>query len=139
MKANHILSVINAAVQNGFEFNPTDTVEEIWQQAEENILENEPNGHIFIQCDLSGHGTSQYYLFIDADGTEHDSTGEIFNFPKAKKEDEIYFEKNGEKFAPVNWFEIPDECDGHCKDFVFVFDRVVCSDGAVAYLYDHMA
>lgn len=139
MKANHILAVINAAAQNGFEFDPSDTMEEIWQQAEETLLENEPMGHQFIQCVLSGHGMSQSYTFIDEDGTDITMSGEIFTFHKAKEEDDVYFEKKGDEFIPVNWFDIPDEYDSNRKNFVFVFDKVVCSDGTIAYLYDHMA
>ena len=139
MKTNHILSVINAAVQNGFEFDPSDSMEEIWQQAEETLLENEPMGHQFIQCDLHGHGMSQGYTFIDEDGTGSIMSGEIFTFPKAKEEDGVYFEKTGDDFKAVNWFDIPDEYDENRKNFIFVYDKVVCSDGIIAYLYDHMA
>lgn len=137
MKAKHILAIINAATQDGFEFDPSDTMEEIWQQAEDYLLENEPYGHLFVQCDLSGHGMSQYYCFVDIDGHSSEVSGEIFDFPKAKKEDEIYFRKDGEKFIPVNWFEIPR--DENRKDFIFVYDKVVCADGKIAYLYDNFA
>lgn len=136
MKAKHILSIINSAVKNDFEFDPSDTIEEIWQQAEDYLLENEPEGHLFVQCDLRGHVMSQYYCFVDKDGHSSEVSGEIFDFPKAKKEDEIYFRKDGEKFIPVNWFEIPD--DEGCKSFVFVYDKVVCCDGVIAYLYDSL-
>ncbi len=139
MKTNHILSIINAAVQNGFEFDPSDSMEEIWQQAEETLLENEPMGHQFIQCDLNIHGMNQSYTFIDEDGTGGTMSGEIFTFPKAKEEDDVYFEKKGNDFTAVNWFDIPNEHDENRKNFVFVYDKVVCSDGTIAYLYDYMA
>lgn len=137
MKTKHILSVINAAVANGFELDPADSLEDIWQQAEETMLENEPNGRVFVQCALGGHGMSQNYTFTDDDGYSVGMTGEIFDFPKAKADDEVYFRKEGGAFTPVAWYEIPDGEER--KDYVFVFDKQVRSDGAVAYLYDHLA
>ena len=139
METKHILSVINAAVNNGFEFDITDSMEEIWHQAEEVLLENEPEGHRFVHCHLGGHGMSQYYNFVEADGTEHDCTGDIFDFPKLKTDDEVYFKKDGETFTPCNWFDVPNDDDKDYANYVFVFDKVVCADGSVAYLYDHMA
>lgn len=131
-----MLSVIKSAVENGFEFDPTDTFEEVWEQAEDWLRENEPNGHQFIQCDFHAHGMSQNYLFIDEDGYETDMTGEIFDFPKARAEKEVYFKKDGDTFTPVNWFDIPDESEEGREDYVFVYDYIVCHDGIIAYLYD---
>ena len=135
MKAKHLLAIINAAVQDGFEFDTTDSMEEVWQQAEDYLLENEPYGHLFVQCDLSGHGMSQGYTFVDVDGYDITSSGEIFDFGHANKEDEVYFRMKGNDFEPVNWFEIPD--DENRRDFIFVYDKVVCADGKIAYLYDN--
>lgn len=137
MKAKHILAIINAAVQDGFEFDLSDSMEEVGIQAEDYLLENEPYGHLFVQCDLSGHGMSQGYTFVDVDGYDITSSGEIFDFSHAKKDDEVYFQKRGNDFEPVNWFEIPD--DENRKDFIFVYDKVVCADGKIAYLYDNFA
>lgn len=137
MKTKHILAIINAAVQDGFEFDTTDSMEEVWQQAEDYLLENEPYGHLFVQCDLSGHGMSQGYTFVDVDGYAITSSGEIFDFGHANKDDEVYFRMKGNDFEPVNWFEIPD--DESRRDFIFVYDKVVCADGKIAYLYDKFA
>lgn len=139
MKAKHILAIINAATQDGFEFDPSDTMEEIWQQAEDYLLENEPYGHLFVQCDLSCHGMSQGYTFVDVDGYGITSSGEIFDFGHAKKDDEVYFQMKGNDFEPVNWFDIPAPEDERRRDFVFVYDKVVCADGKIAYLYDNFA
>lgn len=137
MKTKHILSIINAAVQDGFEFDPSDSMEDVSIQAEDYLLENEPYGHLFVQCELSGHGMSQGYTFIDEDGYDITSSGEIFDFRHAKKDDEVYFQMKGNDFDPVSWFEIPD--DESRRDFVFVYDKVVCADGKIAYLYDNFA
>ena len=137
MKTKHILSIINAAVQDGFEFDPSDSMEDVSIQAEDYLLENEPYGHLFVQCDLSGHGMSQGYTCVDEDGYDITSSGEIFDFRHAKKDDEVYFQMKGNDFEPVDWFEIPD--DESRRDFVFVYDKVVCADGKIAYLYDNFA
>lgn len=139
MKAKHILAIINAAVQDGFEFDLSDSMEEVGIQAEDYLLENEPYGHLFVQCDLSGHSMSQGYTFVDEDGYGMTSSGEIFDFGHYKKDDEVYFHMQGNDFVPVNWFDIPAPEDDRRRDFVFVYDKVVCADGKIAYLYDHLA
>jgi len=133
----HILSVINIAVNNGLEIDITDSIEDIFQQAEEELLENEPEGSEMIHCILNEHGMNQYYNFVEADGTEHDCNGEIFDFPKAKAEDDVYYKKEGDAYTPCNWFDIPDGEER--KNYIFVYDKVVCSNGVVAHLYDYMA
>ena len=137
MKTNHMVSVIAAAVQGGFEFDPTETVEDVWMSAENFLLETESCGINFIHCTLEGHGMSQSYSFVDEDGTGEVMSGEIFTFPKAKASDNVYFKIEDDKITSVAWHDIPDG-EGREK-YAFVFAREVSVDGKVAYLYDWMA
>lgn len=140
MKGNYYLEVIRAAiVYNGFEFNPEDSVMDIFQRAYDNLMDK-PAGKTFIRTDLNGHGMSQSYTFYDSD-TEFSNliSGDIFDFNwHYKAKDEVLFrEKGNGEFEPVDWFEIPMDGEPDRDKYVFVFDKQILSDGNIAYLYDH--
>lgn len=141
MKKNYFLGVLNAAVNDGFEFDMTDSMEDVVMQAEEYLFENEPYGHVFENVGMNGHGMSQNYCWVD-DESDHtiQMSGEIFDFADYKAEQDIYFrlEENGD-FTHVNWFEIPNEFEKEeRKKYVYVFDKQVKANGKIAWLYDYM-
>lgn len=143
MKAkNYQLAVITAAVNAGFEFDMDDSMADVEMQAQDYLLENEPYGHVFEHIELSGHGMSQNYSWADEDSDySTQMSGEIFGFGENRAEDEVYFhrEENG-TFTPVNWFDIPNEFEKEeRRQYIFVFDKQVRSDGKIAWLYDYMA
>lgn len=142
-KKNYFIGVLSAAVEDGFEFNMTDSMEDVVMAAEDYLQENEPYGHVFEQVGLSGHGMSQNYSWVDDEsGKEVQMSGEIFTFPQSKADKEVYFHHDQEKdeFTAVNWFDIPDEYHKEeRKHYIFVFDKQVRSDGKIAWLYDGMA
>lgn len=134
-KFTTFVNVVRTAIENGFEVDFNDDMEQILVDAEEFILENcKVEGRVF--CELHTHGTSQYYNFIDEDGSERNCSGEIFDFLKYKEKDEVYFriEENG-NFTPVNWFDIPNEGEER-ENYVFVYDRIVDCKGKLIELYD---
>ena len=139
----YLISVINAAVNEGFEYDPEDSVIEVAQQAEDELRESEPYGVEYEHCPLEGHGMSQCYTWQDDQtGMEKTMTGEIFTFPKAKADEGVYFHKRPDMildFQPVNYFDIPDKGDPSRKEYVFVYAHEVKGNGMVAYLYDTMA
>ena len=140
-KKYYFISVLAAAVNDGFEPEMDETLEDVVIKAEDYLLENEPYGHVFEQVDLSGHGMSQNYVWVDEEtGKEVQTSGEIFDFGHCKAEDDIYFRKEDDgKMTPVSWYEIPDEYHmDERKRYIFVFDRQVRSDGKIAWLYDYM-
>lgn len=129
--------VVERAMQEGFEVNEHDELDTILCDAENHIFNN-CGVDTMEQCDLSTDGRSQYYYFIDKDGSEHNSTGEIFDFAKYKAEKEVYFKRdeNG-KFTPVSWFDIPMAGEDGRDDYVFVFDTIIDCEGQVVALYDY--
>lgn len=141
-KKNYFISVLAAAVNDGFEPEMDETLEDVVMKAEEYLLENEPYGHVFEQVDFSGHDMSQNYAWADEE-TDYSTqvSGEIFTFGHNKAEDEVYFRHDWEKdeFVAVNWYDIPNEFEREeRKKYVFVFDKQVRSDGKIAWLYDCM-
>jgi hypothetical protein len=126
--------VVKNAISEGFEVNEHQDLETILCDAE-NHLFSKCKHQKFEHCTLNSDGSSQYYYFIDKDGNEFNSTGEIFDFGKYKAEKEIYFKFEDGKFIPVNWFDIPMEGEER-SDYVFVFDTIIDCDGEIVALYD---
>ena len=138
-KKNYFLNIIQAAVANNdFEFDPEDSIIDVFTAAEESLLEN-PVGKKFVRTELNGHGMSQSYTFWDEDSDYHTTmSGEIFDFGHYKAESEVYFREVGDdEFEPVSWFEIPSPGEPGRDKYIFVFDVEVLSDGRIAYLYDY--
>lgn len=140
-KKNYFISVLAAAVNEGFEPEMDETLEDVVMKAEEYLLENEPYGHEFENIDFSGHGMQQNYSWAD-DETDYTTqvSGEIFTFGHSKAEDEVYFRKEDDgTMVAVNWYDIPNEFEREeRKKYIFVFDKQVRSDGKIAWLYDYM-
>ena len=141
MKKNYFISVLAAAVNDGFEPEMDETLEDVVMKAEDYLLENEPYGHEFEQVDMDGHGMSQNYSWAD-DESDYTTqvSGEIFTFGHNKAEDDVYFRKEDDgTMVAVNWYDIPNEFEREeRKRYIFVFDKQVRSDGKIAWLYDYM-
>lgn len=129
--------VVERAFEEGFEIDEHEEIETILCDAENFIFET-CAVDTMEQCNLSSDGRSQYYYFIDNDGSEHNSTGEIFDFGKYKADKNVYFkrEENGE-FTPVSWFDIPMDGEDGRDDYIFVFDMIIDCEGKVVALYDY--
>ena len=139
MKQNYYLAVIQAAVvNNDFEFDADSSISEVFQEAEDCLLEN-PTGRDFVRTELFGHGASQGYTFTDdATGFEKTVNGEIFDFGKSKADAEVYFRIDGKGgLDAVNWFDVPAEGDVERRQYIYVFARELKSNGRVAMLYDY--
>lgn len=141
MNPNYLINVIQAAVKDGMELDPETTIAEAWQQAEDYLLENEPYGIWYEHHNLEGHGMAQSYTWHDeASGAVKTMTGEIFNFPKAKKEDRVYFKRTPmgeEPYEAVSWYDIPEKENWQLSDcYIAVYAKEVRSDGKVIYIYD---
>lgn len=138
---NYFISVLAAAVNDGFEPEMDETLEDVVMKAEDYLLENEPYGHVFENIDFSGHDLHQNYSWADDDsGYQTQVSGEIFTFGHNKAEDEVYFRKEDDgTMVAVNWYDIPNEFEREeRKKYIFVFDKQVRSDGKIAWLYDYM-
>lgn len=138
-KKNYLLGVIQSAVvNNDFDFNPDDSIIDVFTAAEENLLDS-PVGIKFVRTELDGHGMSQSYTFWDEDSDYHTTmSGEIFDFGHYKAESDVYFRKVGDgKFKHVDWLEVPSPGEADRDKYIFVFDKKVLSDGRIAYLYDY--
>lgn len=132
----YLTAILAAAVENGFEFDTADTIEEVQVNAENYILENEPCGSEFVECELSTSGYSQSYSFVDECGMCRVCSGDIFDFSHHySKDSDILFRKDKDHFEAVAWYDIPDGEDR--ENYIFVYDKVVMSNGKVALLYDH--
>ena len=138
MKTNdYHLSIILAAVNAGFDYDPEDSLLDIFSQADDFILENEPYGTEFVHTDFDSHGNNQSYTFLDEEsGYTQDVTGEIFDF--SYRSDDSYFRRNPDgTLTSVEWYDVP--LDGQeRKDYAFVFARHSLSNGKVALLYDYL-
>lgn len=128
----HRINLLNAAIDLGFE---PDENKELWQIFEDAMDYIEENGEaVFTQCDFSCRG--QYYTFCDIDGYCNDCTGDIFDFSaRYEARHGKYFQMKDGEWVPVDWFDINDD---NRRDTIFVFDKVPCSDGTVAWLYDYL-
>lgn len=131
------MMLLQSAMEQGFELEMNETIEQNMLLAEEYLLENVEAD--FEQCELTTSGYSQNYYFCDEFGKDAEVSGDIFDFAKYKADSEVYYhiENNGE-FKPVNWFEIPMEGEKR-KEYIFVFDKFVSANGKVYKLYDHLA
>ena len=139
MKKNYYLAVIQAAVvNNDFEFDAEDSIMQVFGQAEDSLRED-PIGVDFVRTELSGHGMSQAYTFYDdATGFTNTTSGEIFDWGHYRADNETYFKADGKGgFDAVNWFDIPEEGNPERRNYIYVFDREVQSNGRLAYLYDY--
>lgn len=146
-KKNYQLEIIQQAiVTNDFKFDPEESITEVFQQAYDSLVEN-PVGHVFVCAELRGHGMRQGYTFCD-DATDYANTvsGEIFDFGHYGKDNGVYFHQRRfrgnsiqteEDFEPVAWYDIPNEGDEKRKEYIFVFDTQLMSDGKLAMLYDY--
>lgn len=139
-KKNYQLSVITAATEAGFTFDMDDTMQEIWDAADNFLSEKEPYGHVFEQVDLNGPDYSQHYSWAD-DESDYttDAGGEIITTNGQYTADEkVYYHREEDgTFTPVNWFDLPDEGDEKRREYIFVFAYHVKANGKVAYLYDY--
>ena len=129
--------VVSRAISEGYEVDEHEELENILFDAENYIFAN-CNPDTMEQCNLQSNGRSQYYYFIDKDGSEHNSTGDIFDFPRYKTEKEVYFKREEDgKFTPVDWFDIPMDGEDGRSDYLFVFDTIIDCEGNIVALYDY--
>lgn len=130
------MMLLQSAMEQGFELEMNETIEQNMLLAEEYLLEYVEAD--FKHCELTG-GYSQGYYFCDEFGKDTQVSGEIFDFGRYKAESGVYYhiESDGE-FKPVDWFEIPMEGKER-KEYIFVFDKFVSANGKVYKLYDHLA
>ena len=134
-KLQHILMLISSAVKLGFEFDETDSMEEIYINAQDYIVENGEEEMTWNEFDRAG----QSYNFCDADGFMYNASGEIFDFGyHYKASDCKLFRREGDNFVAVNWYDVPTEGKER-ENYLFVYDRVACADGKVAALFDYFA
>ena len=134
---NYFLGIINAAVSQGFEFDPEDSFMEIYEQACNELMEYESCGSEFVQADLDSYGNTQAYTFIDPD-TGHNETvsGEIFDF--TTKSDAVYYRREEDgSFTPLKWFEVPAQGEDR-SNYIFVYAKEILSNGKIAYMYDYL-
>ena len=146
-KVNAMLSIIQAAARQGMEIEKEDTIEEAYFKADDYLKENPVSIH-FEHCELSGSWGNQSFSWADGNDISTQMWGEIFDWGDYKSDRRVYFHKEkwiaetrepAENFKAVNWFDIPDDGDEKRKDYVFVFESMVCADGSLAMLYDYMA
>ena len=136
-EVKYFTAILNIAAENGFEFDTADTIEEVQVNAENYILENEPCGSEFVECELSTSGYNQSYSFVDECGMSRVCSGDIFDFSHHySKDSDILFRKDNDHFEAVAWFDLPDGGEER-ENYIFVYDKVVMSNGKVALLYDH--
>ena len=101
------MMLLQSAMEQGFELEMAETIEQNMLLAEEYLLENVEAD--FEYCEFTG-GYSQGYYFCDEFGKDTQVSGEIFDFGKDKAESEVYYHiENDGEFKPVDWFEIPME------------------------------
>lgn len=131
------MMLLQSAMEQGFELEMNETIEQNMLLAEEYLLENVEAD--FEQCELTTSGYSQNYYFCDEFGKDAEVSGEIFDFGRYKAESEVYYHvENDGEFKPVDWFKIPMEGEER-KEYIFVFDKFVSANGKVYKLYDHLA
>jgi hypothetical protein len=139
-KNNYFIEVIRAAVANGLEFDPEDSIMDVYCKADDYLI-TKPIGRQFVRNELRGSGMDQCYTFYDeATGYSNHVSGDIFDFRwqyRAKDERLFHEEKPGE-FKPVDWFDVPMPGEPHRDEYIFVFDIQVLSNGELAYLYDYL-
>jgi hypothetical protein len=120
---------IQAAIDNGFTVSGTDSIETVWQDACDFIIDN--TEHTMEYCELNTNGRSQHYDF-----GEYWQDGEIFDFGWHYKEsDHVLFKQEGNDFVWVNWYDIPMDGEPDRSEYGFVFDTIVY-DGEAIDLYD---
>ena len=131
---NYYLGIIKAAVSMGFDFDLDDTILEVYEQAWNKLMKDKPYGYEFQHVEYKCHSRGVLYTFYDPDTDfiiEIDSS-EIFDF---EDHEECYFREEDGAFTPVSWYEIPDGDER--RNYIFVFDYEVLSNGKIAYLYDY--
>ena len=128
------MMLINSAMEQGFELEMSETIEQNMLLAEEYILKN--NEASFEFCELTTSGYNQNYYFCDEFGKEVEVSGDIFDYGYRYKEEQntLFKEVDGE-FIPCNWFDVPMEGEER-EQYIFVFDKFVTADGKVLNLYD---
>lgn len=120
---------IQAAIDNGFTVSGTDSIETVWQDACDYIIDN--TEHVMEYCELVTNNRGQHYDF-----GEYWEDGEIFDFGWHYKEsDHVLFRREGNDFVWVNWFDVPMDGEPDRADYGFVFDTIVY-DGEAIDLYD---
>lgn len=120
---------IQAAIDNGFTVSGTDSIETVWQDACDYIIDN--TEHVMEYCELVTNNRGQHYDF-----GEYWEDGEIFDFGWHYKEsDHVLFRQEGNDFVWVNWFDVPMDGEPDRADYGFVFDTIVY-DGEAIDLYD---
>lgn len=119
----------------GFEFDEADSMEEIYINAQDYIVENGETEMTWNEFDRHG----QSYHFCDTDGLTYYASGEIFDFCyHYKASDGKLYRREGDNFVAVNWYDVPTEGKER-ENYLFVYGRVACADGKVAALFDYFA
>lgn len=120
---------IKSAIDNGFKVSNTNSIESVWEDACDYLVDN--TEHTMEYCELRSTGRSQRYDF-----GEYWEDGEIFDFNWHYKEsDHVLFRQEGNDFVWVNWFDIPMDGEPDRSNYGFVFDTIVY-DGEAIDLYD---
>jgi hypothetical protein len=121
------LLIISKAVENGFEFNNDDVLENILCDAE-NFINLNCKVDKYEYCKLYS-GTNQSYYYSDG-VRDFNASGDIFNFHRANG-----FVLNDDKtFSEVKWYEI-DSLKENGKEVYFFFETIVDSYGNLVQLY----
>lgn len=125
------LCVISKAISQGFDTYEDEKICDAFDKAREYLIDN--TAPTYERCELSG-GKSQNYLFIDENGVNFRCSGEISDYGRnAKAEDLVIFTEFDEDGEPV-WCNCFDICRG--GEYFFVYDIIVTSNGEVVTLYD---
>lgn len=122
-----IFNIINRAVKDfGYEFEVEDSLQEIWDGAEDCIRQNVDYDRI-EECEFDWGGHWQHLTWTDDMGYVTDKTGE---FTSGEQRDMTWLRYDEEKreFTPIEWFRADTE-----KDYVVV-DYDIDSEGQLVCL-----
>lgn len=73
------INQLQRAVENGFEIDRSESIEEIQIQAQDYLINNLPADKK-IYCEVINHGTNQHVDYADGIGTTYTSDGEIIDW-----------------------------------------------------------
>ena len=116
----YFTAILNIAAEYDFEVDMNDSLYDTQADVENYILENEPCGSEFVECELSCQGHSQSYCFVDDCGIYRQMDGDIFDFRHHyTKDDDTLFRIAGDHFEAVAWYDIPDSGEER-ENYIFV-------------------
>ena len=122
-----IFNIINRAVKDfGYEFQVEDSLQDIWDGAEDCIRHSIDYDRI-EECEFDWGGHWQHLIWADDMGYVADKTGE---FTSGEQKDMTWLRYDEEKreFTPIEWFRADTE-----KDYVVV-DYDIDSEGKLVCL-----